>query len=81
MRELPRKHQREQCPGCERVVQAAGEQGTANGSPAHEGRDGTNDGADPGIPNGTTFHPCVWTGIKRDVCRAEKRRRRIAHRP
>jgi hypothetical protein len=59
----------------------AREQGTADGCPAYEGRDGTDDGADPGIPDGTTLHAGVWTCIERDVCCAEKGRQWIAHHP
>ena len=59
----------------------AREEGATDGCPAHERRNGTDDGTDPGVPNGATFHPGVGSCVERDVGCAEKRRRRIAHRP
>lgn len=66
-----------QCDG----VRRARYEGTTDGGPAHEWRDGTDDGADPCVPDGAALHPGIWTGIEGDVRCAEEGRRRVAHGP
>ena len=61
--------------------ESAWEEGAADGCPAHEGRDCTDDGADPGVPDRAAFHPGVRPRVERDVGHAEEGRRRSAHRP
>ena len=62
-------------------VRGAREERAADGGPAHEGRDGADDGADPGVPVRAAFHPGVRPRVEGDVGGAEEGRRRIAHRP
>ena len=59
----------------------AREEGAADGSPAHQGRDSADDGTDPGVPYGAAFHPGVGSCVKRYVGCTEEGRRRIAHGP
>lgn len=62
-------------------MRRAREEGATDGGPAHEWRDGADDGADPCVPDGAALHPGIRPDVERDVRCAEEGRRRVAHGP
>ena len=50
-----------------------------DGGPPHQRRYGADDGTNPRIPERASLQPRVWPRVKRDIRRAEQRRRRITH--
>lgn len=50
----------------------AGPEPASTSRPAHEGRDGTDDSAEPCVRHGPTLHPGVRAGVEGDVSRAKE---------